>query len=823
MGWGERPDWSSPVSLAGRLLHPAYERPGLFFAPPVSLQAAAADGGSPFQLDVYRQDRGAGGLASFSLLTLRFAAEYELEAARNAAFVEHPKVRIEPLPIESGLLRLTGAAALGLPEAVSTPQPLDVASAASIGLGLRLDGPATDLFLGALRQGLATVGAEAWLVVRGVAARALGEVRLSPAAVAAALGGTGVVAVDTLRAQLTNAPESLGVTASPPPASDLRAAFAEAVLDRLIGRFGTLVPASEGGQGAWVRLDHAAMSEGEVRWDLNDAVLAPRLFALHADPLGPLRSLPLGEIESRLVRRHDVRGLVPGQRTLSIADTLPKRRAGLLGAVVEIEAGPVLPARPATVRATAPLDGANASTAALRLAVGEPLAFEWRTVAFVASPGGVESVAGPVRQHTREHLVVTPDDFGLRFVTVQAEQALLLIAKLTVECTGVRGGRPWAARGVLEAAEPALAFAVPADVQDPQIGATAKALSDGAERRMAPVPAATLRIDPFSFEGSGAREATVTCVFDDSAREALLELAPEDRAEAPPAASLVRLTPTAPTRRWTWLALSPFRSRFRWRWAGTQSWSEPVDPATPLSVRSSGRPGASALGKSAMTEEIEIDGVRLTPVDGQRSAWSYQPTRAGIATDASGRAQFTLIEAGAIAMLALTAMWGVSTATLESVRQSLASRAGVQLDQVMLSPKAVDVGEVTLLLGDGAGAFTALAATRSSGAPPYHAAFNATLDSEQASKVKKAARGERGWLAVRYAVSEQASVTMSGAATASASASAAASVSRGGGGDATSASFAAEASLAAKFVETAGARPKVQVFQSDAADWGLAG
>lgn len=130
--------------------------------------------------------------------------------------------------------------------------------------------------------------------------------------------------------------------------------------------------------------------------------------------------------------------------------------------------------------------------------------------------------------------------------------------------------------------------------------------------------------------------------------------------------------------------------------------------------------------------------------------WRYRAGAPGLARSADGRAQFSLIGAGPVTMLALTASWGVAADALDAVRAELAARAQTPAAQLSLSPAPIAVGAVTLMLGDGAGGYEELAKVQSSGAPPYHAAFNLMLSAEQAAKVRKALSGERGWLQLRY-------------------------------------------------------------------------
>jgi len=199
-------------------------------------------------------------------------------------------------------------------------------------------------------------------------------------------------------------------------------------------------------------------------------------------------------------------------------------------------------------------------------------------------------------------------------------------------------------------------------------------------------------------------------------------------------------------------------------------------------------------------------------------AWRYRPRAPGLARGGDGRAQFSLIGAGAVTMLALTASWGVPAATLDAVRAELAARAQLPPAQLSLSPEPVEVGTVRLMLGDGAGGFEELAKTQSSGAPPYHAAFNLMLDAEQAAKVRKALSGERGWLELRYETRSAAPVRRAGSAYSEQSLSVDAALRDGEG----------EAGLRAQVrysenIETGSgdAAPRERSYSGDAADWGL--
>jgi hypothetical protein len=147
-----------------------------------------------------------------------------------------------------------------------------------------------------------------------------------------------------------------------------------------------------------------------------------------------------------------------------------------------------------------------------------------------------------------------------------------------------------------------------------------------------------------------------------------------------------------------------------------------------------------------------LRGVQLSPVEGQPRTWEYRALQPNIALTEDGRAQFTMIAAGSITMLSLTTMWGVNAETLEAIRAELAAANGCTSAQVVLTPSRIEANTVALQFGDGSGAFETVATAKSSGAPPYHAAFSLMLDAAQAEKARNALAGKAGWLAVRYAL-----------------------------------------------------------------------
>ncbi|MGO4262086.1 hypothetical protein [Lysobacter sp. TAB13] len=593
MSFASRPDWRQPMLIGERVAYAAFDQPGKFRLPPVLLAAQAGDGESPLRLDIVQQDRGAAGLERYSILSLGFAAEFALAQARQAAFDAGQHVDLSPLPVEGGWLRLSAVQALNLPPALGELLPLDAASLGAVNLAVRLDSAATDLFVSALQRGLLAVGAQAWLRVRGVADRLPLSMSFDPAALLAAIraltGGAASIDHALLRQRLIDAPQTLGLGLAASSGDILKQPLADAVIDRIAARYASPQPSTpDAPTGVRLVFDETAMAPGRVQWNLAEPQLAPRLIAIEADPLGPLRTMAAADLHDAVVRRHDVRALASGWRSVTVRANLPDRRVGVVSAQVELQLPAKPPARMFTIKTSAPLTAADRPIAVdLRLSPSEALSYQWQTTAIVLGDGRAEQIKGPPRKSDREHLLIGPDDFGLRLIPVEAEPVFLAQADIEVECIGTRKGKPWSVRANLSDAAPDLAFAVPFDVDGAAIRATARAKNDGTRRSMPAVDADSLRLDAFSFDGSGSRELELSCEFDDGANLRTIEIAPEDGIDDAGKRKQVKFTRHSPQARWIWLSLSPFRSGYRWRWDAQSPWSAVLQPDTPLRLRSS--------------------------------------------------------------------------------------------------------------------------------------------------------------------------------------------------------------------------------------------
>ncbi len=147
---------------------------------------------------------------------------------------------------------------------------------------------------------------------------------------------------------------------------------------------------------------------------------------------------------------------------------------------------------------------------------------------------------------------------------------------------------------------------------------------------------------------------------------------------------------------------------------------------------------------------MEFSNATVIPDANHPDAFLYVPKIPAIAAGPDGKPQFNLLTAGPVSFLQLTGSWGLNHDEIAVLRKELATRTGLSEDILQLQPAPCSVHDAALLLGDEAGSFTVLQQSKSSGVPPYHAAFNVMLNTEQLQTVRDALGGKRGLLAFRY-------------------------------------------------------------------------
>jgi hypothetical protein len=201
----------------------------------------------------------------------------------------------------------------------------------------------------------------------------------------------------------------------------------------------------------------------------------------------------------------------------------------------------------------------------------------------------VRQLHGETRAGAGERLDLHEDDFPVRFVVVSAAARLL-------EAAAISGVLRWTFEGVadeeplsLDAQRPRLALALPRSASDATLEVAATERAGGRTLTLAGLPAEDVALDFHLFPGYGPHAVDVSCAFANGASDYALDLVPEDRVESPADVGLVRLTPATPSRRWEWVAWSPFAPGYRHRphpssGEPPQPWSDVHAPDEPLTV-----------------------------------------------------------------------------------------------------------------------------------------------------------------------------------------------------------------------------------------------
>jgi len=152
---------------------------------------------------------------------------------------------------------------------------------------------------------------------------------------------------------------------------------------------------------------------------------------------------------------------------------------------------------------------------------------------------------------------------------------------------------------------------------------------------------------------------------------------------------------------------------------------------------------------------IELRNALVMPDGDDPDAFLYAPKAPGIAVDADGRRQLNLLGAGPVSFLQLTGRWGLGEGEVAALRNELAVKTGREAANLKLRPVPETVDGAALLLADGAGGYTVLQQSKSSGVPPYHATFNVMLDAERLKTVREALDGKHDQLILRYDITRR--------------------------------------------------------------------
>ncbi len=374
------------------------------------------------------------------------------------------------------------------------------------------------------------------------------------------------------------------------------AVFAQAMADRVVAAYGSMVPAPDASSPAYVALQPPASNVGGlIQWDLSQPVAAPRFWAITLDPIGGARAKAGTAGPASLVKQIAIPPLELGFAGVDIAANLPAVRIGApaMGATVKIAPNP--PMRPAaesvTISFTPPDDRATAN---LRLGSAEPLNYIVSAFAVWSCGRSTRKFDAAARALAGNWVQLQPADFPVKFTHLKAEARLLALASVQGAVRYTWNGKAMQQPFTLTAAAPEVAIAMPAEVNDATIAATAAPLDGSAALALPQMTTDRAHLDFTSFPECGPHIVTIECVMSDTDAPLFIEVIAE-ASIADLSATPAKLAFTADrlTNRWGYVAQSPFRSGYRFRVAAAnaqspQPWSGIQSPFGTLTLDATG-------------------------------------------------------------------------------------------------------------------------------------------------------------------------------------------------------------------------------------------
>ena len=591
------PDFQQPIQSAGFLIFYPFEGGREHIVVPDRLEIAERKDGRPdFLLEFVRGQNPFLPPAPHGVLDFRVRPHYRMEEALTFLRNRHPEAVLAPARFEGGFLRLRPAGDMdNVPDDLREPVPL-----AWNGLGIaryssQISPSTATLLERSLRGELLLLYASAELEIKGVSPRLSIDVRFDPAELLEALvplaNEERHVAWEDIfeffRQDLSTLPLEVSGERGGPELNQ----FAAAMTDRVRKRFGTFIPAPKVGAGPHLALDSPEeVGSGTFQWDLSEPFLALRPFVLSLHPLEAARQLVQDHGLGTVVRRTVVPSLATGVLPVSVSANLPPDRPGILSLGVTIRVPPWPPHRFQAVVESVELEPPeDAATIRLRLSPAEKPEYLFSTFVVTRDSGGIEQLEGEEIHHQGGRLDLTPDDFPVDFVPVEASRGLL-------EEAVVRGSLQWpdgeseVERSFeLDLDEPAIALALPKGTDGATLEIEARAHEGSRTLHLGPIPAEGLHLGRHSFPEYGPHTIEIECVFDDNTQLLAIDLLPEDRVETPEEINVLHFTPARPKREWTWFAQSPFHPGYRYRpHSGPDEeageWSEVRSPFGPLKI-----------------------------------------------------------------------------------------------------------------------------------------------------------------------------------------------------------------------------------------------
>lgn len=222
----------------------------------------------------------------------------------------------------------------------------------------------------------------------------------------------------------------------------------------------------------------------------------------------------------------------------------------------------------------------------LRLSPIEKLEYTFSTSVVLQNASKIQQLKSEEFSHSGTRLYIRPDQFPVNFISIEATRSLLELTTIQGTCRWREGEIPNAQTFTLSQAEAAIALALPKQATNATLEISARSLGGTQTLQIPSFPAKNCQLGLHSFREYGAHQIGVECEFRDDTRICAIDLLPEDAPEP----SVLFFTPAQPSKTWSWLAKSPFRAGYRYRFhrdpgATPAEWSAIQHPFVPLKIQ----------------------------------------------------------------------------------------------------------------------------------------------------------------------------------------------------------------------------------------------
>jgi hypothetical protein len=590
------PNLKAPL-LAGELvLYPPYESGSYSLLPRQISVAVDAMGKPKFTLVLLKTSNPSDTAGQYAVLDLSLGGDFPLDPALQAARTATPDATVKPIIINRGYARLYATTAtVQLPADLTVPVPLGWSGPDLGRWTTHLSVESGELIKGAIANQSFPFSARIEFDFLGVVAPLGVGIEFDPRQLLTALlagSSNRQLAYADLLKFFTQPRENLPLTIQGALTNTGAGLFPVVLADRVATAYSVLAPSPSPTDSAVGQFtDPATLPVGKVQWDLSQPCPVLRQCVFLLDSL--LESA--AGVGPDLVREVSVPPLELGFYQINLTANLPANRIGVpaLGVTLEIPAKP--PFRAAainqTLTFTPPQDQGSFS---FQLSPGETLGYTISGFAVIAAGSQAQEYTSPPRPHGEAWIQLQSTDFPVQFSHLQASSRLLQLAQIEGIASYSGPGQTMAQSFTLSQQVPDVAVAVPAAAAMNAALTLTAVPADGSPPVALPVlPFGNTTIDLPSFREYGPHIIAITCAFEagGATDPVFIELIPD--AEMNPAATQSSpparriFTPDQPGDSWGYVAGSPFRAGYRYRFAAAagapaSAWSEVQSPFAPL-------------------------------------------------------------------------------------------------------------------------------------------------------------------------------------------------------------------------------------------------